>query len=204
MQNTLQAVITVLTLINPAICAATFLRIEAGRTFREKLVDASSAALAVVTILVIAALVGEQLLNMFGVSLNAFMVAGGTVLALIGFGMLRGSGNGAQTQTDGRDQGRPSLTPLVLFAASPGTITGVITLAIAHTPHRLPVTAIVAICVATAVMWLVIVLAARFGNQSQSKPSFVRDTITQFMGLIVIAMGVQFVLNGIAAFMKHT
>jgi multiple antibiotic resistance protein len=203
MQNILQAVITVLTLINPAICAATFLRIEAGRTFREKLVDATTAALAVLTILVIAALVGEQLLNMFGVSLDAFMVAGGTVLALIGFGMLRGSGGDSQTQTDGQEPGRPSLTPLILFAASPGTITGVITLAIAHTPHQLPLTAIVAVCVATAIMWLVISLAARFGNQSQSKPSFVRDTITQFMGLIVIAMGVQFVLNGIVAVMKH-
>jgi hypothetical protein len=31
MQDTLQAIITVLTLINPAICAATFLRIEAAR-----------------------------------------------------------------------------------------------------------------------------------------------------------------------------
>jgi multiple antibiotic resistance protein len=204
MQDTLQAVITVLTLINPAICAATFLRIEAGRTFREKLVDATSAAVAVLVILVIAALVGEKLLNMFGVSLDAFMVAGGTVLALIGFGMLRGSGNGSQTQAAGQDLGRPSLTPLILFAASPGTITGVITLAIAHTPNRLPVTALVAVCVATAVMWLVILLAARFGSQSQGKPSFVRDTITQFMGLIVIAMGVQFVLNGIVAVMKHS
>ena len=38
---------------------------------------ATKAVLAVLVILVIAALVGTQLLHLFGVSLNAFMIAGG-------------------------------------------------------------------------------------------------------------------------------
>ena len=44
---------------------------------------------------------------------------------------------------------KASLAPLILFAASPGTITGVITLAAAHTKLMFPVTALVAVCVAT-------------------------------------------------------
>jgi len=202
MQDILQAIITVLTLINPAICAATFLQIEAGRAQSEQLTDATKAALAIVVILVVAALVGEQLLNLFGVSLDAFMVAGGAVLAWIGFGMLRGSADGSKQFGNRSEQGKLSLTPLILFAASPGTITGVITLAVAHTRHRLPVTALVAVCAATAVTWLVIVLAARFCNRSDSNGGFLKDTVTRFMGLIVIAMGVQFVLTGIEAFLK--
>ena len=201
MQDSLQAIVTVLTLINPAICAATFLRIEAGRSRREQLADATKTALAVLVILVLAALVGEKLLRMFGVSLDAFMVAGGTVLAWIGFAMLRGTPGGSAGERNGEDV-KPSLTPLILFAASPGTITGVITLAVAHTRNRLPVTALVAVCAATVVMWLVIVLAARLGNPSRGTSGFVRDTATRFMGLIVVAMGVQFALAGIKAFMN--
>ena len=63
-------------------------------------------------------------------------------------------------------------------------------------------TALVAVGVAAAVMWLVIVVAARLGNRPRGGSGFLRDTVTRFMGLIVIAMGVQFALTGIQAFMK--
>jgi multiple antibiotic resistance protein len=90
------------------------------------------------------------------------------------------------------------MTPLILFAASPGTITGVITLAVAHAKLFLPVTALVAVAVATAVMWIVMVLMARGGTRAPG--GFLRDTATRFMGLIIVAMGVQFALTGARSF----
>ena len=94
-----------------------------------------------------------------------------------------------------------SLTPLILFAASPGTITGVITLSVAHTRTKLPVTSLIAIAVATGITWLAMLLVARFGR-NQDSGGFLRDTLTRFMGLIVLSMGVQFALTGYRAFMK--
>ncbi len=88
MKEHLQAIITVLSLVNPAVCGAMFARIEAGRSRTEQLADATKAAVAMVLILMIAALIGTQLLHLFGVSLDAFMVAGGGVLAWMGFSML--------------------------------------------------------------------------------------------------------------------
>src|SRR5262249_49469809 len=86
-----------------------------------KVADATKAALAVLVILVVAALVGARVLQVFGVSLDAFSVAGGGVLAWIGFSMLRGnSGLAPDPSKEGADEKR-SITPLVLFAASPGT-----------------------------------------------------------------------------------
>jgi small neutral amino acid transporter SnatA (MarC family) len=85
--------------------------------------------------------------------------------------------------------------------ASPGTITGVITLAATHTRLMFPVTALVAVVVATAIMWLAIVLTIWLGNPANGS-GFVHDTATRFMGLIVIAMGVQFALTGIRAFFE--
>ena len=196
MQQHLQAIVTVLSLVNPLICGAMFAQIEAGQTSATRLADATRAALAVLVILVIAALVGARVLHIFGVSLDAFSVAGGVVLAWIGFFMLRGKS--APVPNAAGDQKR-SLTPLILFAASPGTITGVITLAVVHTKLLLPVTALVAVAVATVVMWIVMVLVGR-EEGTRAGGGFLRDTATRFMGLIVIAMGTQFALTGLRDF----
>ena len=87
---------------------------------------------------------------------------------------------------------------MILFAASPGTITGVITLAVVHTKLLLPVTALVAVAVATVVMWIMMVVVGREGTYAGN--GFLRDTATQFMGLIIIAMGTQFALTGLRDF----
>jgi len=195
MQQHLQAIVTVLSLVNPLICGAMFAQIEAGQTSATRFADATKAALAVLVILVIAALVGARVLQIFGVSLDAFSVAGGGVLAWIGFSMLRG--NSAPVANSAANQKR-SLTPVILFAASPGTITGVITLAVVHTKLLLPVTALVAVAVASVVMWIVMLLVGREGDHPGD--GFLRDTATRFMGLIVNAMGMQFALTGLRDF----
>ena len=198
MEQQLQAMVTVLALVNPVICGAMFAEIEAGQASATRLADATQATLAVLVILVVAALVGARLLQVFGVSLEAFSIAGGGVLTWIGFSMLRSNSPQAQDAPKDRAEERRSLTPLILFAASPGTITGVITLAVAHSKLDLPVTALVAVAVAAVVMWIVMVLVAREGTRA--KGGFLRDTTTRFMGLIVIAMGVQFALTGFRDF----
>jgi multiple antibiotic resistance protein len=198
MEQQLQAIVTILSLVNPMICGVMFAQIEAGHARATQLADATRAALSVLVILVVAALVGTRVLQLFGVSLDAFSVAGGGVLSWIGLTMLRGNSAPAQAPSkEGVDQTR-SLTPLILFAASPGTITGVITLAVAHTKLTLPVTALMAVTVATVVMWIAIVLMARGGTRARG--GFVRDTATRFMGLIIVAMGVQFALVGLRSF----
>jgi multiple antibiotic resistance protein len=198
MEQQLQAIVTVLSLVNPLVCGAMFAQIESGQDRAARLADATKAALAVLVILVVAALVGAQVLQVFGISLDAFAIAGGAVLSWIGFTML-----GAKSPPDkdtskvGADQ-KQSMTPMILFAASPGTITGVITLSVAHAKVQLPVTALVAVAVATAVMWIAMMLMARAGTRAPG--GFVRDTATRFMGLIIVAMGVQFALTGARSF----
>jgi multiple antibiotic resistance protein len=203
MEQHLQAIVTVLSLVNPLICGAMFARIETGQARAMQLAEATKAALAVLIILVVAALVGARVLQVFGVSLDAFSVAGGGVLSWIGITMLRADSAPAQGPSKEDADEKRSITPLILFAASPGTITGVITLAVAHAKVRLPVTALVAVAVAAAVMWVVMMLMARGGSRALG--GSVRDTATRFMGLIIVAMGVQFALTGIRSFfLEHS
>ena len=198
MTEYLQAVLTVLSLVNPVICAAIFSKISQGKSAGAQLADATKAAVAVIAILCLAALAGAQLLKVFGISLQAFQVAGGMVLVWMGFIMLRGNSSptSAASATDDDAQATDaSLAPLILFAASPGTITGVITLSISHSAHEIPVTALVAVVIAMTVTWLIMILTSR--TSGGKKPGLMHDVTTRFMGLIVLAMGVQFALTGL-------
>jgi multiple antibiotic resistance protein len=199
MQEQLQAIVTVLSLVNPVVCGAMFARIEGNRPPVERRADAMKVALAIVVILTVAALIGTRLLHLFGVSLDAFMVAGGGVLAWMGFSMLSGQASSSPVSPEATSNPGASLTPLILFAASPGTITGVITLSAAHTRLGFPVTALVAVAVASVLTWLAMLLVARVAQQKDGG-GFARDSITRFMGLIVLSMGVQFALTGLRQF----
>jgi multiple antibiotic resistance protein len=103
--------------------------------------------------------------------------------------MLRGNSPQARDPSKDVAAAKRSLTPVILFAASPGTITGVITLAVAHAKLALPITALVA--VAVAVMWVAMLLVARGGPRASGAGNLLHDMVTRFMGLIVLAMGVQ-------------
>lgn len=198
MSEQLQAIATVLSLVNPAICAAMFSSAEMGRSTATKIADGLKASAAILVILALAALFGAKVLETFGISLDAFKVAGGGVLAWMGFTMLSGGTDSSKSQV-ATDEDSPSLSPLIMFAASPGTITGVITLAVAHSKTDIPVTALVAIAVTVVVTFVVMIGLSYVGGKKQG--GFVHDTVTRFMGLIVIAIGVQFLLTGFKAFM---
>lgn len=189
----IQGILTVLSLVNPVICAVLFSQATAGKSRSVKVGGATKAVLAILAILCLAALGGAQLLRLFGISLSSFQVAGGLILAWMGFVMLRGK---SSPTTSNPDKEVTSLTPLILFAASPGTITGVMTLAVAHSQHDFPITALVSVVVAVTLTWLILVLAAR--KPGVQKKGLVHDVTTRFMGLIVLAMGVQFLLTGLA------
>jgi len=191
MELYIQAFITVVSLMNPVMCGMIFQAAEPDRPVSDRLKDASTAALTIFFILMLAALLGVHILNAFGISLDVFSIAGGGVLVWMGFTMLRGRAAPAG--------GASPLTSLVLFAASPGTITGVISIAIVHSRHELPVTALTAIAAATLLTWLVMaILATR--KPKPAGVSLVQATAQSFMGLIVMAMGMQFGLKGISAY----
>jgi hypothetical protein len=63
MEQHLQAIVTVLSLVNPLICGVMFAQAEAGQTRAIRIADATKAALAVLVILLVAALAGARVLK---------------------------------------------------------------------------------------------------------------------------------------------
>ena len=167
MELYVQAFVTVLSLIKPRRVRNDLRKRRVDSFHAQRLADATKAAIAILVILELAALGGAAVLKLFGISLDAFSVAGGGVLVWMGFSMLRGT-------TAGSGDTSLSLTPLILFAASPGTITGVITLSVAHSRSELPVTALIAVAAATLVTWLALVLLSRGGGRAAGGGSSAR------------------------------
>lgn len=199
MSNFIQASITLLSLVNPVICLTIFTGIAGQLSHKDRLLAAFRVSAIIFVILVLAALFGARLLKSFGISLDAFQVAGGIVLGWMGFAMLRGGMAHARAQKPAAN-GSQSLAPLVLFAASPGTITGVMTIAINHSQSDLPISALVGITVAVVATLLLLIIASG-AHSKAGGGGLVRDISTRFMGLIVLAMGVQFALTGYRSFM---
>ena len=126
----LQAIVTVLAVINPVVCGSLFLTLTPNLTAPERRREAAKVALNILIILMASALVGLKVLSIFGISLDVFRVVGGMIIAYMGFDMLRGSHTVAQAPPENNGTGvQESLVPLLMFAAGPGTITAVVTLA---------------------------------------------------------------------------
>ena len=163
----LQAIITVLAVINPVVCGTLFLTLTPNLTAPERRRQAAKVALNILIILMGSALVGLKVLSIFGISLDVFRVVGGMIIAYMGFYMLRGRHTVAQAPPQNGDTSvQGSLVPLLMFAAGPGTITAVVTLAAVHTPDGLPMTAIIAAVVGAGVTLVALTLAVRLGPSS--------------------------------------
>ena len=196
-----QAIVTVLAVINPVVCGSIFLNLTPNLESQQRRREAAHVALIILVILVAAAFIGLHVLRVFGISLDVFQIVGGIIIAYMGFDMLGGGQKITRAPPSaggGGADGQISLTPLIMFAAGPGTITAVVTLAAVHTPDGLPLSALAASAAGAGVTFGVLLLASQLGSHiSHDTQAFV----TRFMGLIVTAMGMQFVLTGYKAFM---
>jgi multiple antibiotic resistance protein len=195
-----QAVVTVLAVINPVVCGAIFLTLTRKLEPPRKRQAAVNVALGILVILVASALVGLKVLSIFGISLDVFRIIGGMIIAYMGFDMLSGRSTvGQAPPPEGNPDASSPLAPLMMFAAGPGTITAVVTLAAVHTPDGLPLTAIVAAVIGAGVTFAALLLAIRVGSGVGGGG---QALVTRFMGLIVASMGMQFVLEGLKEFLR--
>jgi multiple antibiotic resistance protein len=182
------------------VCGSIFLTLTPKLALAQRRWAAVKVALSILIILVTSALVGLKILSIFNISLDAFRVVGGMIIAYMGFDMLRGGhsvGRAAPPAEGDVDAG--SLAPVIMFAAGPGTITAVVTLAAVHTPDSLPITAIAAGVVGAGITFAVLLVAIQLGSRLGRSTQAI---VTRFMGLIVASMGMQFVLEGLKAFLR--
>jgi len=192
-----QATIAIVAIANPLGAAPVFLGVTEGVGPAERNRLALRATLAVFVILVASTLVGRPLLSALGISLSAFRAGGGLVILLMGLEMLRGQPT--RVQNPGELDEEVEDTVVVPFAmpmvAGPGAITTVITLASGER-HGLVVAVIAAIAAMSAVLFVVLRSASWLDQRISQRAQRI---FLRFMGLILVAMGVQFLADGALA-----
>jgi multiple antibiotic resistance protein len=144
--------------------------------------------------------VGRVLLDYLGVTLPAFMIAGGILLFLIAIDMLFARPTRAKrTEDEEREAAaneNPAVFPLAVpMIAGPGTLATVLLLVNISRGDRLDLIVVtVAYAVALAVTWLCM-------RGSSWLLGFIGKTgihvVTRLLGIILAALAVQFVLNGL-------
>ncbi|HNA24483.1 MAG TPA: MarC family protein [Solirubrobacterales bacterium] len=151
-----------------------------------------------------AALVGRELLDVMGINLGAFGVAGGLVVALMGFEMLFG---GEPSRAQGGEQSREQpesfdgsvVVPYAIpFIAGPGAITTVITIAASAENGEGTIVALVAVAVAVILLPIGHLLVAKHVNLSDQAES----VVTKIGGLLITTIGIQLMLSGIQRFFE--
>jgi len=200
------ALVTLLVVVDPIGLTPAFLGVTAGlpRTARRQ--AAIRACLIAFAILTGAALAGDWLLRTLSISLPAFRIAGGLLLFSIASEMVFGVRIARQSETAGkaveehvRDIAAfPLAIPLM---AGPGAITATVLLAgraAAGNPLRLAVLiAIIAIVMATClvVFWFASQVERLLGKTGNT-------VLSRLLGVLLAAMAVQFVVDGVKALMS--
>jgi multiple antibiotic resistance protein len=192
METVSQSIIAMLAVINPFVCGSMILKLEQGTNKKSNIISGVKAMLFVLFILLISALAGKYVLNAFGISMDAFKVVGGIIISYIGFQMMS-----ASQISDAKSKDQVGLSSLIMFAASPGSIAMAITLTAVHNDSGLPVSALAGISIAILLTILVIILMQLLAGKKKKNG---QGLASKFMGLIVVAMGLQFILVGLKHF----
>jgi multiple antibiotic resistance protein len=197
------AFVTLLVTIDPPAIAPMFLALTVGMTAAEKRQVAWRATLIATLALAFFALVGQKLLALLGITLPAFRIAGGLLLFWIAFEMvferrIERKQAVARTAIDLDHIRNVAAFPLAIpLMAGPGAITATMLLAgqTGGDPQLL-LALIGMIAVICLMCWAVFLFAERISAFLGVTGNIV---LTRLLGIVLVALAVQFVVDGVKA-----
>lgn len=194
-----KAVISLFVIVDPVGMAPVFLNATEKWAADRRSRAARIAAVTVFIVLALAALLGERILTLFGVSLAAFSVGSGILLLMLAISMLQARTSFLrQTPEEAEEAVEKDALGAVPFGvpllAGPGAISSVMVSVHQH-PGWLPLLLIlIPIGVVALSVWLsftfALPLVRRFGNTGI-------HIVTRLMGLILAALAVEMIARGL-------
>lgn len=198
----LLAITSLLAIINPVSAVPIYLAMTAGYAPERRRQTLQRAVITAIVVLIAFTALGSWIMRLYGITAPAFRIAGGIIFLGIGGDMLQARRSRVKTTEEEEVQvvseGKEDIgiIPLGLpTLAGPGAITTVVTLnaQAGGSPVRLA-SIYVAIVVVVMVSWGALAVAPmllrRFGQTGL-------NVMTRIMGLLVMVVGVQFMIDGI-------
>lgn len=205
------ALFGLLPIANPLSSAAVLLGLTAGYPDRERNRQANRATLYVAITILVTYFVGHAIMSAFGVTIPGLRLAGGMIVAYVGFTMLFPADvTETETQVDMADgEGTVRIRdiafiPLTIPVTSgPGTIAYIISTK-ALVPADMPLSFEMAL-VAGVVLAFTLILWACLRGASQIMRFLGKsgvDAFSRIMGFLLVCIGMQFIINGMHEILK--
>ena len=194
----LQMLIGLMAIIGPLSAVPLYLAYTANIR-NQRAAVARTTALGIAVILTVSMLLGQWILNLFSISIDAFRVAGGILLLIMAFGMLEARQNRAkhtpEEDEEAIDSASVAIVPLAMpLLAGPGAISTVILFS-NQAENYVDKLALFANCQLIALsIWVVFHFAPQIGDR-MSQTSM--NISTRVSGLILAAMSVEFIVGGL-------
>lgn len=184
----LKAVVTLLVIMDPFAGIPVFLTLTKGRSIERMRASANRAAKVAGLLLIIFIFMGKSILDFFHISLEALMIGGGLIMALVGVGyVLDIRFNKHEADNYEKDITIPMATPLI---SGPGVFTTAIILVSLYGHFVVALAALIDL----AIFWLLMrysnIVLRVVGHQGL-------EILSRVMGLILVAVAVQFIINGV-------
>lgn len=193
----ISALVTLLVVIDPPGCAPIFASLTPNATARQRRGMAVRATLIATGILLAFAIAGEAFLQALGISLDAFRIAGGLLLALIAADMVFETRTARREERASEAQGQEdvSVFPMAIpMIAGPGSIATVMLLVSrANGPTE---TAVVFAALAVVLLLTLLALLAAGPLMRLVGPK-IEAMITRLLGVILAALATQIVIDGV-------
>ena len=199
-QLLITAFTTLFVVIDPIGLAPIFVALTQGMTAQARRQIALRACATSVGILLLFTFFGEAVLEFVGISMPAFRIAGGILLFITALDMLferRTKRREDQVEVDeGPD---PSVFPLAIpLIAGPGAIATMILLAGQVEGDTLSLVAIIGVMIAVILLVCALFLTSGLIERALGKTGI--NVVTRLLGMLLAALSVQFVLDGLKGF----
>ncbi len=193
---------TLFVIIDPPGLAPLFLALTQGMSAPQRRAIAIRASLVAIGILLGFGLFGEALLGFIGISMPAFRVAGGVLLFLTALDMLFERRQKRREDTAEEEEAEPDHDPSVFplavpLIAGPGAIATMILL-VGQTEGALGFAALVAVLLAVMAINFAFFMASGLIERALGKTGI--NVITRLLGMLLAALAVQFILDGLRSF----
>lgn len=195
----LKFLVGLIAILNPLGISPVFINLTQQQSIAERRQMALHAAVSVGVVLLIALLAGELVLSVFGISISSFRVGGGILILLMAISMMQATMSPArQTPEEAREsvlKESVAVVPLAIpLVAGPGAISTVILYANRSDSPMHYVMLAVVIAAGTTLVWLTFRAAEPLANRLGRTGI---NVVTRIMGLIMAAIGVEFMANGL-------
>ena len=188
-------------LVDPIAAIPTFLALTAESEPGQRRHMAKRAAWTCFLVLSGFALAGTLIFKMFGITLPAFRIAGGLIMILIGLDMVQARRSQTKETPSETEQAMEKedvgIVPLgVPMLAGPGSISTVMALMAQAATWQHSLLIIFALALTAVLSYWTLAGADRVGRRMGVTGIRI---LTRFMGLLLMAIAVQFILSGLAA-----